>query len=365
MSSRTTGQIRAFFRCPSCRLPHELPLPGGRCPVTGAVVDEPEPPATMAAKPVDDRETANVLAGRYRLERKVGSGAMGDVWSAADMRINRQVAVKVLPKAYSEESSHRQRFMREARLLASLDHPNIVKVFDLGFDDEGHPYLVMELLRGRNLGDVLDEEGAFPPRRACAITAGLLSALSAAHRSGVVHRDVKPDNAILAESGGTHIVKLLDFGISRSFLSNDDRVTASGMVLGTPFYMPPEQIYGEALDERSDVFAVGCTFYELLTGRTPVLFVENEPPVKLFERLISENPPAPSEVRDSVPGLLDAIVLRALAKDRKDRYANCEVMRKALIQALSVLSHEPPAPPVSPEDDTMVLGRLVDMLPDE
>ena len=364
MSSRTTGLIRAFFRCPSCRLPHELPLPGGRCPVTGTAVEEPEPPAAVAARVSASHVQAPVLAGRYRLERKVGSGAMGDVWSAADMRINRQVAVKVLPKAYSEESSHRQRFMREARLLASLDHPNIVRVFDLGFDDEGHPYLVMELLHGRNLGDVLEDEGAFPPRRACAITAGLLSALSAAHRSGVVHRDVKPDNAILAESGGTHIVKLLDFGISRSFLDNADRVTASGMVLGTPFYMPPEQIYGEALDERSDVFAVGCTFYELLTGRTPVLFVENESPVKLFERLLRETPPAPSEVRGTVPGLLDGIVLRALAKDRKDRYANCEQMRKALIEALSVLSEEPLAP-ASPEDDTVVLGRLVDMLPDE
>jgi serine/threonine-protein kinase len=333
--------------------------------VTGQAVDEPAPPATMAAHLPEKREPSKTLAGRYRLEEKVGSGAMGDVWSAADMRINRQVAVKVLPRAYSEDSSHRQRFMREARLLASLEHPNIVKVFDLGFDDEGHPYLVMELLHGRNLGDVLDAEGALQPRKACAITAGLLSALSAAHRSGVVHRDVKPDNAILATSGATQIVKLLDFGISRSFLNNADRVTDSGLVLGTPYYMPPEQIYGQPLDERSDVFAVGSTFYELLTGRTPVLFVADESPVKLFERLLSEDPPAPSEVREGVPGMLDAIVLRALAKKREDRFANCEQMRKALIEALSVLTNEPVVSDVVSEDDTVVLGRLVDLLPEE
>ncbi|WP_326594906.1 WD40 repeat domain-containing serine/threonine protein kinase [Streptomyces sp. NBC_01803] len=274
-----------------------------------------------------------VLAGRYRLVRQLGEGGMGQVWQAHDERLGRDVAVKlisVLAGGGSGGGEARARFLREARITARLQHPNIITVHDLG-EAEGAegatPFLVMELLRGRGLDAVL-REGTVAPPDAARWGAQICDALAEAHAAGVLHRDVKPANILVAGSGPARTVKVLDFGIARAADSSvtGDRLTRTGFMVGTPQYMAPEQARGRP-EPGSDLYALGCVLYEMITGRLPFTAPEA---VGYLTAHLTETPPAPSAVSTGVPAGWDAVVLRLLRKDPGERYTSAAAVAEEL-----------------------------------
>ena len=204
------------------------------------------------------------VAGRYELEELVGSGGMSSVFKARDRLLERSVALKILHQHYTEDAEYVERFRREARAVAQLSHPNIVTVIDRG-EDEGRQFIVFELLEGRTLKEVLDEEGRLPVRRALQLAIQVARGLAFAHENGLVHRDVKPQNVILNGDGRAQVT---DFGIARS-LDVERGVTETGTVLGTSNYIAPEQASGEPVDRTTDVYSLGVVLFELLTGEVP------------------------------------------------------------------------------------------------
>ena len=263
------------------------------------------------------------LIGRYRLEERIASGGMGTVYVATDELLGRQVAAKLLNEELADNPSFVDRFRREARSVAALVHPNIATVFDYG-EDEGRHFIVMELVRGRDLERILADEGALAPERARRIATRVCDALGHAHSAGVIHRDVKPANVIVTEEEG---VKVTDFGIAR--VADDAAMTASGTVLGTAQYISPEQASDRPVGPASDVYSMGIMLFEMLTGRRP--FVGGSP-VAVALRHIHEEVPGPSTVDRSVPGDLDAIVVRATAKDPARRFPDGAAMALALTE---------------------------------
>lgn len=256
------------------------------------------------------------LAGRYRLEEPLGRGGMGEVWRGVDLRLRRPVAVKILPLAQAAEPTAVARFRREAEVAATVNHPGITTVFDIDEHDDGPErrlFLVMELMVGRDLRQVIaTAPGGLPVGRVGELGAQIADALAAAHRAGVVHRDVKPANLFLLDDGRA---KVCDFGIAR--LADATKITATGASAGTPLYMAPEQIRGERVDHRTDLYAFGCVLYELLTGAPWVETGSNVGAV-LYQHL--DRPPAPpTSLRPDVPEHLDALVLELLAKRPDDR----------------------------------------------
>ncbi len=291
-----------------------------------------------------------VPRSRYILHAELGRGAMGVVYHATDRVSGRAVALKILHRKFLPGSVERTRFLREAQALGAVRHPNVVQVFDQGFDAAGHPFVVMELLYGHTLEEILPR-GPMDIGAAVAITGGLLSALAAVHRAEIVHRDIKPGNIIVARVGVEVMVKLVDFGLSRRF-GELDRVTASGTAVGTPAYMSPEQIMGEPVGPTSDVYAVGCTLFELLAGRPPYDLKDSKNVAKLFRRILDEAPPLIQELRPEVPDALSRVVSVALHRDRNLRYPNCDSMRRALLEAFPT-RHRSGVPGVPDEDDLL------------
>lgn len=274
---------------------------------------------------------SEIIAGRYRVAARIGSGGMGEVFRARDQVLGRTVAVKVLPEELAARQGFVERFRAEAQAAARLSHPNAVQVYDWGSSD-GSYFMVMEYVRGRTLREVLAARGRVEPAQAAALMSQLLAALEAAHASGLVHRDVKPENVLLTASGE---VKVADFGIARMA---EGAATSSDMV-GTASYAAPEQIRGEALDGRADLYAAGCVLYELLCGAPP--FEGNVAHV-LHEHLTSRVPSPSIEVPEAEP--LDALVAMSTAPDPVARYGSAAAMRSALAEAGPLL---PPAPPLS------------------
>jgi serine/threonine-protein kinase len=268
------------------------------------------------------------LVSHYRLLDQIGRGGMGVVFTAEDIHLRRRVAIKFLDQERNTRVS-RARFLREARAASVLSHPDIAAVYDYGETDDGRPFIVMELLRGQNLSDVLEQAG-LTLDRSVSVVGRVLEALAEAHRHGIVHRDVKPSNIHLGERGE---VKVLDFGLAKSL--NDESPagqdaaagdlptrTLAGAVLGTPLYVSPEQATGAPVDQRGDLFAVGAVLYECLTGR-PAFAAPSV--VEIFARVISPEPlPPPSRYNPSVPPALDRVTLKALAKRTADRYQSAE-----------------------------------------
>ena len=248
---------------------------------------------------------AGVLGGRYALREVLGTGGMATVWRARDEVLGREVAVKVLSPPYASDPGFLARFEREARHAAAVSHPRLVTVFDCGVDG-GTPYLVMELADGRTLRQVLDEAGPLPAGLAAAIAAAVCEGLEGAHAAGLVHRDIKPANIILAGAE----VKILDFGIARA--EGTATGTATGMVLGTAAYMSPEQASGRPAGRASDLYALGCVLFEMLTGAPPFTA---ESAVGLAHRHVHDDPGPPSARRPGVPAGLDQMTTRLLAKD--------------------------------------------------
>jgi serine/threonine-protein kinase len=264
---------------------------------------------------------ATRLAGRYRLQERIAGGGMGTVYVATDELLGRQVAAKLLNEELADNPSFVDRFRREARSVAALVHPNIATVFDYG-EDAGRHFIVMELVRGRDLDRILADEGALAPERVRRIATRVCEALGHAHAAGVVHRDVKPANVIVTAEDG---VKVTDFGIAR--VADDATMTAAGTVLGTAQYISPEQASDRAVGPQSDVYSMGIMLFEMLTGRRP--FVGGSP-VAVAMRHIQEDVPAPSTVDRAVPADLDAVVVRATAKDPARRFSDGNAMARAL-----------------------------------
>ncbi|MCH7229495.1 Stk1 family PASTA domain-containing Ser/Thr kinase [Glycomyces sp. L485] len=267
-----------------------------------------------------------LLGGRYEIGEVVGYGGMAEVHQGRDLRLGRDVAVKLLRADLSRDESFLVRFRREAQNSASLNHPNIVAVFDTG-EEHGIPYMVMEFVTGRTLKEVLIAEGRFDYVNACEIVADMCSALDFSHKHHIIHRDVKPGNVMLSD---TNQVKVMDFGIARALASGQATMTQTSAVIGTAQYLSPEQARGETVDGRSDVYAVGCVLYELLVGHPPFT---GDNPVSVAYQHVREDARPPSELNPAVPASVDAVVMKALSKNPENRYRTAGEMREDLIRA--------------------------------
>jgi beta-lactam-binding protein with PASTA domain len=268
-----------------------------------------------------DPET--IIDGRYKVLSRLGSGGMADVYLAEDRLLGRQLAVKVLHHHFAEDQEFVERFRREASSAAGLSHPNIVAIFDRG-EWNGTYYIAMEYVAGRSLKTVVREQGALDPATAIDIVTQILRAARFAHKRGVIHRDLKPHNVIIDEEGRARVT---DFGIAKAGASD---MTLTGSIMGTAQYLSPEQAQGHPVSARSDLYAVGIILYELLTGSVPF---DGETAVAIAFKQVSAQPRPPSELRPGLPSALDAVVLRALAKDPEQRFADAEEFIAALQQA--------------------------------
>jgi beta-lactam-binding protein with PASTA domain len=268
---------------------------------------------------IDERQ-GTLFAGRYRLERKLGSGGMADVWLAEDTELGRHVAIKILHERYANDEQFVERFRREATHAAGLSHQTIVSIYDRGASN-GSYYIVMEYVEGRTLKELIVSRGPCPVPVAISYTRQILAALRYAHRNGIIHRDIKPHNVIVDREGR---VKVADFGIARAGTS---QMTEAGSIIGTAQYLSPEQARGAPVDESSDLYSTGVVLYELLTGTVPFT---GETPVETAMKHLSAPPQPPSELRHEIPDDLDLVVLRALAKEPADRYRTAGEMDRDL-----------------------------------
>jgi serine/threonine-protein kinase len=284
-------------------------------------------------KTLDDSLVGQVLDERYRVDSLIARGGMATVYLATDRRLDRVVALKVMHPELARHEEFVTRFIREAKTAARLTHPNIVAVFDQSADG-GHVYLVMEFVEGQTLRELLSDRGRFTPREALEILAPILSALGAAHRGGMVHRDVKPENVLIGKQGSyAHAVKVADFGLARSAAAGAT-VSLAGMIVGTASYLAPEQVKSGICDARSDVYSAGIVLYEMLTGAKP--FVADSP-IQVAYRHVHDQVPTPS---GTVPGLdpaLDALVARATAKEPDERPADANVLHAEVMRTIGSL----------------------------
>jgi Protein kinase domain len=306
---------------------------------------------------------ADLVSGREfagcRIEEVVGRGGMGVIYRGTDLRLERPVAIKLIAAERASDDGFRQRFEREARLTAAIDHPNVIPVYAAG-EEDGHLYLVMRYVAGQDLQALLRKEGSLDPQRAARVVEQVGEALDAAHSAGLVHRDIKPANVLLA---GDHVY-LSDFGITRA--DSTTRITESGEWLGTLDFMSPEHLRGERTTARSDVYAVGCLLYCCLTGRPPF----QRPSMPATIRAHLDDPPPRASDTPGVPRSFDAVIDRALAKDPADRYASAGDLGRA---ALAAAAGEPAAPvhgsvargPAAAEPETRWLAPKTTAAPTE
>jgi len=289
-----------------------------------------------------------VLSGRYRIIRPVASGGMAKVYLAEDLRLQRQVAIKVIHQHLAEDPAFIEKFRREAITAAGLSHPNLVNVFDQGSDGSA-TYLVMEYVSGRTLRDVLKEFGALPPIRALEIVEAVLGGLAAAHSAGILHRDIKPENVLLADDGR---IKLSDFGLARPISAN----TETDSVIGTAAYLSPELVTRGATDARSDVYAIGILLFELVTGRQPF---SGEHASHIAAQHASSSVAAPSSVNPSVPELIDELVLYATERDPANRPADAGVLIGLVRRAKQELKSARPGATGSANTERITPARTI------
>lgn len=281
---------------------------------------------------------SELLDGRYLVQSKIASGGTSTVYRGLDTRLDRPVAVKVMDSRYAGDAQFLTRFQREARAVARLKDPGLVAVYDQGLDAR-HPFLVMELIEGGTLRELLAERGPMPPYAVAAVLRPVLGGLAAAHRAGLVHRDVKPENVLISDDGD---VKIADFGLVRAVAAAG--ITSTSVILGTVAYLSPEQVRHGDASPRSDVYSAGILTYELLTGRTP--FTGDSPLSIAYRRLDADVPP-PSAAIDGVPPQFDEFVRRATARDPADRYADAIDMGAeldAIAEELALPDFRVPAP---------------------
>ena len=284
--------------------------------------------------------------GRYRVEDVLGHGGMASVYLARDSELERPVAVKVLAEHLADQPDFRNRFLREARLAAQISHPNVVQVFDVG-EEDGTPFIVMECVEGSTLADELEERGRLEPEEVVDLALQICGGLEHAHATGLVHRDIKPQNLLLRPDG---TVKIADFGIARA--AETTRLTQIGSVLGTAAYLAPEQALGEEVTASADIYSLGCVLYELLTGRTPYVF-KTLPELVVKHREETIEPLR--EARPELPERLEAAIMHALARNPDYRPESAA----AFAEELAVASPDPPTRPLpvaSGTAATQVLG---------
>jgi eukaryotic-like serine/threonine-protein kinase len=285
--------------------------------------------------------TGQLLAGRYELQDVAGSGGMSSVYRARDTVLERMVAIKILHDHFSDDPEYVERFRREARALAQLNHPNIVTVIDRG-EFEGRQFIVFEHIEGENLKELIEREGQLPVDRALALVHQVARGLAFAHDHDVVHRDVKPHNVLIDEDG---VAKVTDFGIARS-LEPTAGLTETGTLLGTSEYIAPEQASGARVDERSDQYSLAVVLYELLTGEPPYT---GDNFMAVAMKHIQEPVPSVRDARPAVSPRLDAIIARAMAKRPEDRFPSTEAMMAAL-EAARATTDSTPVPAARPDD---------------
>ena len=281
------------------------------------------------------------LSDRYQIGEVLGFGGMSEVHLARDLRLHRDVAIKVLRADLARDPSFYLRFRREAQNAAALNHPAIVAVYDTGEAETPSgplPYIVMEYVDGVTLRDIVHTDGPLPPRRALEVIADACQALNFSHQNGIIHRDVKPANIMITKTGA---VKVMDFGIARAIADTGNSVTQTAAVIGTAQYLSPEQARGETVDARSDVYSLGCVLYEVLTGEPPFV---GDSPVAVAYQHVREDPVPPSLRRAGISPELDAVVLKALAKNPENRYQSAAEMRADLVRVHS--GEKPEAPKV-------------------
>jgi serine/threonine protein kinase len=279
-----------------------------------------------------------LLDNRYRVESRIAAGGMSTVYRGRDIRLDRPVALKVMDPRYATDQQFLARFQREARAIARLKDPGLVAIYDQG-NDASHPFLVMELIEGGTLRELLRERGPMPPHAVAAVLRPVLSGLGVAHRAGLVHRDVKPENVLISNDGE---VKLVDFGLVRA--TAEAGITSASVILGTAAYLSPEQVAGIETDPGTDVYAAGVMAFELLTGTTP--FTGDNALTVANQRLDRDVPP-PSSMIDGVPVQLDAFIARAAARDPARRFADAAEMGAALetiAEDLALPNFRVPAP---------------------
>jgi beta-lactam-binding protein with PASTA domain/predicted Ser/Thr protein kinase len=269
---------------------------------------------------VSDSLIDTLFDGRYHIVRKLGAGGMADVYLAEDQELGRRVAIKILNGRHANDDQFIERFRREAKNAAALNHPSIVSIYDRGEAEDTY-YIAMEYLDGRSIKELIVGHGPAPVDVAIEYARQILSALRFAHRHGIVHRDIKPHNVLVDREGR---IKVTDFGIARAGTS---QMTETGSIVGTAQYLSPEQARGGEVDQRSDLYSLGVVLYELLTGRTPF---EGDTPVEIAMKHLSATPKAPSELRKDIPHELDLVVMRSLAKDPEDRYQSADEMEADL-----------------------------------
>lgn len=301
---------------------------------------------------------SKVLAGRYEVLELIGRGGMAEVYLGRDKRLSRTVAIKLLRSDIAEDPTFQARFRREAQSAAALNHPSIVGVYDFGEEvvtradgsTQTVPYIVMEYVQGHTVRELLSEGEAVPIDEAGEIVSGVLQALGYSHRNGIVHRDIKPGNIMLTNTGE---VKVMDFGIARAIEDSAVTVTQTHAVVGTAQYLSPEQARGEVVDARSDIYSCGCLLYELLTGRPPF---KGDSAVAIAYQHVRELPVPPSQIAPDVPESMDRVVMKALAKHREDRYQNADQMRADLQAAIRGLQVNAPATETWQQQATTVIA---------
>lgn len=321
--------------CPKCgrllRSEHEI------CPEDGAALIEVE-------IGTEDPRIGQVIDGRFTLIGVLGTGGMGAVYRALQHTMERQAAIKLLKKEITGDPETVQRFLHEARLASRLEHPNVITLFDFGQSEDGELYIAMELLKGRSLRDILDEDLYLDLDRTVSLLGQVCDALQSAHDNDVVHRDLKPENIFVIPGAGRsgEFVKVIDFGIAKVHALDDGQtLTQTGVVFGTPRYMSPEQAVGDKVDYRTDIYALGVLLYEVLTGLVPF---RHESALKVIMAHIHDDPPPLLDVRPDLPKAVAALYERALAKEADDRPQSATAFKEALYDAAS--GHLPSTEPV-------------------
>ena len=306
--------------------------------------------------PIDGRARGRVLDGRYRLGARIARGGMASVYEAQDLRLDRTVAVKIMHAGLGDGQGDREfaeRFVREARAAARLSHPNVVAVYDQG-DDDGTVYLVMELISGHTLRDTILKESPMAPARALALMEPVLSALASAHRAGLIHRDVKPENVLIADDGR---VKVADFGLAKAVSADTQHTATQGVLIGTVSYLAPELVVDGRADARADVYAAGVVLYELLTGVKPH---EGETPIQVAYKHVHHDVPPPSERVARLPAYVDALVARATARERSLRPADAAVLLHQVHRVSHALADGVRDDPELTQDLTPLLTASID-----